>query len=242
MLRIDDLRCRYGAIEATKGLSLEVREAQIVTIIGANGAGKSSTLGAISGLVNYSGNISFEGELLSRAPDKVVARGIIHVPEGRAIFGGLTVEENLLVGAYARRDRAVIKADLEQEFERFPSLATRRKEPAANLSGGQQQMMVLARGMMARPRLLMLDEPSLGLAPVLVRQIMESIRDINRERGVTVLLVEQSVNLALEVADYGYVIERGRIGLRGSTSDLRKDDRIQRAYLGSPGVDTAEPA
>ena len=200
------------------GLSIEVPEGKIVTIIGANGAGKSSTLGAISGLVDYSGNISFDGATLERAPERVVRRGIIHVPEGGSIFPELTVEENLLAGAYSRRDRRPIQSDLEREYARFPALADRRRSAAANLSGGQQQMMVLARGMMARPRLLMLDEPSLGLAPVLVRQIMESIREINRERGVTVLLVEQSVNLALAMADYGYVFERGRV--ESARSDL----------------------
>ena len=232
MLHLDHVSCTYGAIQATDEVDLTVDDGEVVTLIGANGAGKSSTLGAISGLVDHTGTISYEGQPLPQRPAAVVARGIVQVPEGRMVFPELTVEENLLIGAYARRDKAAVRRDMDAQMAMFPVLGERRKSLAANLSGGQQQMLAMARGLMARPKLLMLDEPSLGLAPAIVRDVMATIKQINEEAGVTILLVEQSVGVALEVAHRGYVLERGRIVVSGSSKELRQNDMVRRAYLG----------
>ena len=239
MLRIESLTCRYGAIQATREIDIEVADGEIVTMIGANGAGKSSTIGAISGVVEYTGTIMLDGAPLSRHPSKVVRAGVVQVPEGREIFPELTVEENLLVGAYTRRDHAGIRQDLEEQLTRFPVLRERYRQSAANLSGGQQQMLAIARAMMAKPRLLMLDEPSLGLAPVLVREIMSNVRRINAERGVTILLVEQNIGLALELADRCYVLEQGRVVLSGTSAEVRANDYVRQAYLGWEGGENA---
>lgn len=232
MLRIESLTCRYGIIQATREIDIEISRNEIVTLVGANGAGKSSTIGAISGVVDYTGEITLEGTSLSRDPAKVVRAGVVQVPEGRQIFAELTVEENLLMGAYTRSDRSGIRGDLEEQLTRFPILRERYRQLAANLSGGQQQMLAIARAMMVRPSLLMLDEPSLGLAPVLVREIMDSIRWINAEQNVTVLLIEQNVGLALELADRCYVLDRGRVMLSGTSAEIRTDERFRQAYLG----------
>jgi len=232
MLAVEGLSCRYGAIEATHDVELTVAEGEIVTLIGANGAGKTSVLGAISGLVSHTGTITLDGEPLGRSPARIVRAGVVQVPEGREVFGQLSVEENLRMGAYARRGRKAIACDLAEQLERFPVLGERRRLPAASLSGGQQQMLAIARAMLARPRLLMLDEPSLGLAPVLVREIMATIRRLNEDEGLTVLLVEQSVALALAVAGRGYVLERGRVALAGTAVELSASPQVRSAYLG----------
>lgn len=232
MLAVEGLTCRYGAIEATRDVDLTVAQGEIVTLIGANGAGKTSVLGAISGLVSHTGTITFDGAPLPRAPARVVRAGVVQVPEGRELFGQLTVEENLRMGGYARRGRKEVARELEAQLERFPALAERRRLPAASLSGGQQQMLAIARAMLSRPRLLMLDEPSLGLAPVLVREIMGTIRRLNAEEGLTVLLVEQSVALALAAASRGYVLERGRVVLSGPAAELSANPQVRSAYLG----------
>ena len=234
MLAVEDLTCRYGAVVATRGVALEVWAGEIVTLIGANGAGKSSTLGAISGTVRYTGRITFDGRPLPASAPAVVRAGVVQVPEGRQVFPELTVTENLLMGAYARRDRAAIRRDLVTQLELFPVLAQRRNDMAGNLSGGQQQMLAIARGLMARPKLLMLDEPSLGLAPAVVRDIMAHIQRINAELGLTVLLVEQSVGVALRLAHRGYVLERGRIVLSATSEELARNELIRTAYLGEP--------
>lgn len=232
MLRIKSLTCQYGAIQATCEIDIEVSHNEIVTLIGANGAGKSSIIGAISGVVGYTGEILLEGAPLSRNPAKVVRAGVIQVPEGRQIFGELTVGENLLMGAYTRSDYSNIRRDIEEQLTQFPILRERYRQLAANLSGGQQQMLAIARAMMARPYLLMLDEPSLGLSPVLVREITDSIRRINAEQNVTVLLVEQNVGVALELADRGYILDRGRVVISGTSSDIQSDEHFRQAYLG----------
>jgi len=233
MLTIENLNVFYGAIHALKGISLKVREGEIVTLIGANGAGKSTTLKAISGLVKpRAGSIIFDGELIQGRPAQdIVARGISQVPEGRRIFANLTVEENLELGAYLRRDRAGIKADMENVFARFPRLEERRRQLAGTLSGGEQQMLAIGRGLMSRPRLLLLDEPSMGLAPLLVREIFEIIKEINRE-GTTILLVEQNAHMALSIASYAYVLETGQIVLEGPAAELADSEMVKEAYLG----------
>jgi branched-chain amino acid transport system ATP-binding protein len=232
MLRIEDMTCRYGAVVATREVSLHVDAGEIVTLIGANGAGKSSTLGAISGFVRYTGHIQLDDRPLPRSAAAVVRAGVVQVPEGRRVFPELTVTENLLMGAHTRRDRAGVRRDLETNMQLFPALAERRDGLAGHLSGGQQQMLAMARGLMAKPRLLMLDEPSLGLAPSIVRDLMDHIAWVNRELGVTILLVEQSVGVALRLAHRGYVLERGRVFLAGTGDELARNDLIRRAYLG----------
>ena len=233
MLTLQEVRTRYGQVECLKGVSLEVRPGEIVTLIGANGAGKTTTLMAISGLVPVTGgSMTWDGQRIDGRPaDAIVTAGIAHVPEGRRIFARLTVEENLRLGAYQRRDAAAIAQDIERAFTLFPALQQRRRQLAGTLSGGEQQMLAMARGLMARPRLLLLDEPSLGLAPKLVTALFETIQRINRE-GVTILLVEQNAYLALQVAHRGYVLETGRILLSGTAEALRNNPRVQHAYLG----------
>ena len=233
MLRLDDVHVAYGEIPALKGVGLEVRQGEIVALLGNNGAGKTTTLRTISGLlVPTRGALTLEGEPLTGVPPHaVVRRGIAHVPEGRRIFNRLTVRENLTMGAYTRTDTAVIASDLERVFTLFPRLEERITQVAGTLSGGEQQMLAIGRALMARPRLLLLDEPSMGLAPVLVEQIFETVRDINRQ-GTTILLVEQNAAMALAVAHRGYVIETGAIVLSGTAAELADNPEVRRAYLG----------
>jgi len=233
MLTIENLSVHYGGIHALQGIGFEVPDGKIVSLIGANGAGKSTTLKAIVGLVKPSGgSVSWNGEKLTGKPTKdIVERGVVLVPEGRRIFPNLTVAENLTLGAYARKDQAGIAADRIRVFELFPRLEERAKQKAGTLSGGEQQMLAVGRGMMSKPKLLMMDEPSLGLAPLVVKMIFGIIREINKT-GVTVLLIEQNAKAALEVADRAYVLETGRITLQGSGAELLADDRVRKAYLG----------
>ena len=234
MLKIDDLKVRYGGIEAVKGISFEVPEGAIVTLIGANGAGKSTTLRTIAGLVKpASGRIHLQAEdITGMSPDKIVTRGITLVPEGRRVFPDLTVLENLKVGAYLRRDKDEIEHDLLWVYDLFPRLKERSWQAAGTLSGGEQQMLAVARALMSRPKIIMMDEPSLGLAPLVVKGIFEIIQEINKQ-GVTVLLIEQNANMALKIADLGYVLETGRITLTGSGRDLLKNEDVKKAYLGT---------
>lgn len=233
MLVIDNLVTHYGPVEALKGISLEVRQGEIVTLIGANGAGKSTTLRTISGLVRPTrGTIRYEGrELTSLPPERIVAMGIAHVPEGRRVFPMMTVTENLELGAFTRKDAAEVRDDMDRVFSLFPRLAERRTQTAGTMSGGEQQMLAIGRALMARPKLLLLDEPSMGLAPLIVENIFRIIHDINAE-GTTVLLVEQNATLALSVADKGYVLETGRIVLSDATSELLENEDVRKAYLG----------
>jgi branched-chain amino acid transport system ATP-binding protein len=233
VLELHALRAAYGPIEALRGVDLEVRAGELVCLLGANGAGKSSTLRAISGLVRPSGGrIVFDGRAITGLqPSTILEAGISHCPEGRRVFPYLTVEENLAMGAYVRRDRPAIAADLERVCAHFPILAERRRQAAGTLSGGEQQMLAIGRALMARPRLILFDEPSLGLAPTIVETTFEIIADIRRQ-GTTVLMVEQNAYLALRMADRGYVMESGRIVLSGPARDLLADDHVRRAYLG----------
>ncbi len=233
MLVVRDLRTSYGKIEALKGISITVNDGEIVTLIGANGAGKSTTLKTISGqLAPVAGSIEFNGENIAGMPaHKVTAKGIIQVPEGRRIFSRMTVLENLEMGAYLRDDKDGIAADLEHVFELFPRLKERISQKGGTLSGGEQQMLAMGRGLMANPKLLMLDEPSMGLAPVVVETIFEIIQKLNAD-GITVLLVEQNANLALSIADRGYVLETGEIKLEGTGKELLANDDVRKAYLG----------
>lgn len=231
MLKVENLSVNYGHIEALKDVSVEVVRGQICSIIGANGAGKSTLLKTISGLVKpLSGKIYFEGEELPKKPYKVVMKGVFHVPEGRRTFSGLTIEDNLLVGAF-RADKKQIKEDLERQYEMFPILKERRNQFAGTLSGGEQQMLAVCRGLMSHPRILLLDEPSMGLAPIIVNQIYELIQKI-KDSGITILLVEQNAKKALSICDYAYVLENGKIKLSGSGEDLLKSDEVRKAYLG----------
>ena len=234
MLKIRDMDVYYGAIRALDGISLEVNEGEIVTMIGANGAGKSTTIRSISGLVRpHHGDIEFEGTALHRTPaHKIVRLGVGQSPEGRRVFANLTVRENLELGAYTRsHDTAGVKSDMERVFTQFPRLKEREAQSAGTLSGGEQQMLAIGRALMARPRLLLLDEPSLGLAPFLVKSIFQIIQEINKQ-GVTVLLVEQNANQALRIAHRGYVLETGRVVLADSAANLLQNDSVRKAYLG----------
>lgn len=233
LLEVDQLNTAYGKIEALKGISLRVNEGEIVTLIGANGAGKSTTLKTISGqLAPRSGSIRFEGEeIAGLRAHKVAAKRIVQVPEGRRIFGRMTVRENLDLGAYLRNDKAGIDAAFERVFELFPRLKERENQKGGTLSGGEQQMLAMGRALMADPKLIMLDEPSMGLAPVIVEQIFEIIQEINN-LGVTVLLVEQNAHLALGIADRGYVLETGSITIEGTGQELLTNDEVRKAYLG----------
>lgn len=233
MLEVKDLRVNYGGIEALKGISFEVNEGEIVTLIGANGAGKSTTLKAISGLVPMAGgSIVYNGESLSGADSqKIVQKGISLVPEGRKVFPNLTVLENLKVGAYLRTDKAAIEEDIERMYKLFPRLKERHWQMAGTLSGGEQQMLAVGRGLMARPKVMMMDEPSLGLAPLIVRDIFDIIQRINAE-GVTVLLIEQNANAALKIANRGYVLQTGHMTLTGTGAELLSDESVREAYLG----------
>lgn len=233
MLEVKDLNVHYGVIHALKGISMEVREGEIVALIGTNGAGKTTLLHAISGIQKKSGgDILFEGESLNKAgARKIVSLGITQVPEGRRIFSGMSVYENLMMGAFLRRDKEGIKADLKNIYSRFPILEKRSTQDASTLSGGEQQMLAMGRALMARPKILLLDEPSMGLAPILVKEIFNIIRDINAQ-GTTILLVEQNARMALSIAHRAYVMETGNIVLSGSGEELAKSEQIQKAYLG----------
>jgi len=233
LLKVSGIRASYGPVLALHDVSLEVPEGSIVTLLGSNGAGKTSTLRVISGLLRASaGTIEFLGRRIDRRPpNAIVSMGISHVPEGRELFTELTVQENLMLGAYTRRDGAV-KRDLERMLELFPILAERRRQFAGSLSGGEQQQLAIARGLMSRPRLLLMDEPSLGLAPLVVQEIFRIIETINREERVTILLVEQDAELALSLAKYGYVLETGRVVIADESARLREDESVRRSYLG----------
>lgn len=232
MLKIDGLKVSYGGIEAVKGISFTVEQGQIVTLIGANGAGKSTTLRAIAGLVKAAaGSISFEGEeITGKTPDAIVSRGITLVPEGRHVFPDLTVLENLKIGAYLRKDK--LDEDIQWVYSLFPRLEERSWQAAGTLSGGEQQMLAVGRALMSKPKLVMMDEPSLGLAPLVVKGIFDIIKKINSE-GVTVLLIEQNANMALHTANMGYVMETGRITLTGPGKELLANEDVKKAYLGS---------
>jgi branched-chain amino acid transport system ATP-binding protein len=234
MLKIENVQSGYGNKLAIKDVSLEIGKGEIITLIGANGAGKSTTLMTICGVVPCrSGRIIFNGkEIQKTPPDEIVKMGICQVPEGRHIFPQLTVKENLDMGAFLRRDRAEVKRDMEYVFSLFPILAERRHQDGGNLSGGEQQMLAMSRALMARPQLMLLDEPSMGLAPLIIRQIFEIVKQINRDNQTTIFLVEQNANQALNIADRGYVMENGRITLTGKASDLLQNPEIQKAYLG----------
>lgn len=233
MLKIKDLNVYYGAIHALKDINIEVEQGEIVTLIGANGAGKTSTLRAISGLVPVkSGEINFEDKLLNVMPaHKMPALGISHVPEGRRIFANLTVMENLELGAYIRKDKSGISKDYEMVFQKFPRLKERAKQMAGTLSGGEQQMLAMGRALMIKPKILLMDEPSMGLAPLVVKDIFSIIKEINKS-GTTILLVEQNAHMALSIANRAYVIETGKIVLEGRAEDLLNNDSIKKAYLG----------
>jgi branched-chain amino acid transport system ATP-binding protein len=233
MLRVDGINVYYGNIQALKGVSLEVNEGEIVTLIGANGAGKSTLLKTVSGLLKpKQGKIEFQNQSISgKAAQSIVKMGISHVPEGRRVFSNMTVEENLELGAYLRKDKAGIKEDFGKIFELFPRLEERLKQHAGTLSGGEQQMLAMGRALMARPRLLLLDEPSMGLAPLLVKTIFRIISDIN-ETGTTIMLVEQNAHMALSIAHRAYVIETGKVVLSGTAEELNESDQIKMAYLG----------
>jgi branched-chain amino acid transport system ATP-binding protein len=235
MLEVKDLHVSYGAIKALHGVSLKVPAGKIVTLIGANGAGKSTTLRALSGLVkSSSGTIRYDGQdITGLAPHKIVARGLCHVPEGRMVFTNLTVRENLAMGAFLQKDKAWIAKQTDYVFHLFPRLKEREHQAAGTMSGGEQQMLAIGRALLGKPKFLMLDEPSLGIAPLLVKSIFERIVEINREQGLTILLVEQNANLALDVSHYGYVLETGSILLEGPSAELKANPRVQEAYLGA---------
>ena len=233
MLHVKEIDVYYGAIHALKKLSLDVEQGKIVTLIGANGAGKTTTLKTISGLLRpVSGEVTYKGtDITNVPPEKIVGLGISQVPEGRRVFAPMTVMENLEMGAFLRKDKKEIKQDMEGVYERFPRLKERRKQLAGTLSGGEQQMLAIGRALMARPELMLMDEPSMGLAPLLVKEIFEIIKDIN-SRGTTILLVEQNANMALSIAHKAYVVETGEIVLQGSPEQLMKSEEVKKAYLG----------
>ena len=233
MLKVEDLHVYYDAIHAIKGVTFEVGEGEIVTLIGANGAGKTTTLHAISGLLRpKSGSITFMGQnLLTTKPHMIVRSGLAQVPEGRRVFSELTVQENLEMGAYIRKDKAGVAADYDMVFERLPRLKERRKQLAGTLSGGEQQMLAIGRALMAKPKMMLLDEPSMGLSPILVQEIFSIIKEVN-DTGVTILLVEQNAKMALNIANRAYVLETGSIVMSGDASVLANDDKVKKAYLG----------
>jgi branched-chain amino acid transport system ATP-binding protein len=234
MLTLRNIHAHYGRIHAVKGVSIHLSAGEIVALIGGNGAGKSSILKTVSGLLRTSsGEILFDEETITgKTPDKILKLGIGHVPEGRRLFKGLTVKDNLILGAYSRSERKKIASDIESMERLFPILADRRSQASGTLSGGEQQMLAIARALMAKPRVLLLDEPSMGLAPIVTAQIYAQIKRLNSEEGLSILLVEQNASMALNVAHRGYVIETGRIVMEGMTEELRASNEIQRAYLG----------
>ncbi len=231
LLELRDVEARYGPVKALHGVSLEVEEGELVAVLGANGAGKTTTLRAISGTVRRSGELVFAGERLPRAPEAVARRGIAHVPEGRGTFAELSVRENLRLGAYIRRGRD-LRDDLRRVYAFFPRLEERRDQQAGTLSGGEQQMLALGRAMMARPRLLLLDEPSLGLAPLVVKEIFATLARMNADDGVTIVVVEQNANLALSASARAYVLEVGRVAVSGPSEELRRAESVRKSYLG----------
>ncbi|MBR0040949.1 MAG: ABC transporter ATP-binding protein [Oscillospiraceae bacterium] len=232
MLKVDNVNVFYGHIHAIRDVSIEAKDSQIVSIVGANGAGKSTLMMTIAGVLKKSsGSISFDGELLPAEPHKILAKGVCLVPERRRLYANLTVRENLLAGAYLRKDKAAIQEDMEEMFSLFPILKQRFKQYAGTLSGGEQQMLAIARGLMSRPKLLMLDEPSLGLAPMLVQQVFDTICNV-RDRGTTIFMTEQNASDALAISDYAYVLETGRITLSGSGKEVLENPEVQKAYLG----------
>jgi branched-chain amino acid transport system ATP-binding protein len=230
LLQLEGVEARYGPVQALRGVSLEVAEGEIVAVLGANGAGKTTTLRAVSGTVRRSGSIRLGGRPLRGGPESAARAGVAHVPEGRGTFGDLTVTENLRLGAYTRRGSTT--AELERVGEWFPWVLERGGQQAGTLSGGEQQMLALARALMSRPRLLMLDEPSLGLAPLVVREIFRIVRELNRRDGVTVLVVEQDARIALDVADRAYVLEVGEVKVTGTSAELRGNESVRKSYLG----------
>ena len=234
LLRLDNVETNYGAVRALRGISIEVQKGSIVALLGANGAGKSTTLKAISGMVKLSGgSIHYDGELMAgKTPNQVVKRGIAQVPEGRRIFKDLKVTENLRMGAYIRKDKAGIESDLEMVFDLFPTLKQRSSQLGSSLSGGEQQMLAIGRGLMAKPELLLLDEPSLGLAPLLVADIFLTIGRINRENGTTVLVVEQNANIAMKNSNFAYVLQVGKIAVQGTSEELQERKEVVNSYLG----------
>ncbi|HBG02615.1 MAG TPA: ABC transporter ATP-binding protein [Firmicutes bacterium] len=234
ILEVENLHVHYGMIHALKGVSFHVEKGEIVTLIGANGAGKSTTLRTLSGLVaKSSGRVTFSGHDLEKMPaHKIVSLGLSQVPEGRRLFPGLSVEDNLFLGSYLRRDKQGIQKDLQKVYRLFPRLLERKKQQAGSLSGGEQQMLAMGRGLVSNPELLLLDEPSMGLAPLLVREIFAVIEQINRQ-GTTILLVEQNASLALDIADRAYVLETGAVSFAGDARELAQDPRIRQAYLGA---------
>jgi branched-chain amino acid transport system ATP-binding protein len=233
LLELRDVTARYGPVRALHGVSLTVNEGEIVALLGANGAGKTTTLRAISGAVRTGGQIVFDGRPLARRrPESVARRGVAHVPEGRGLFSELTVWENLRMGAYVGGSRKVLDQESEQVFDYFPWMAERRNQSASTLSGGEQQMLALGRALVSRPRLLMLDEPSLGLAPTVVAELFRIVRHLNEERGMTVLVVEQNANIALEAAARAYVLEVGKVALHGASDELQRHEGVRKSYLG----------
>jgi branched-chain amino acid transport system ATP-binding protein len=232
LLELRGLSARYGAREALHGIELSVDEGEVVAVLGANGAGKTTTLRAISGTVKTSGEVVYAGAALARRPDAVARAGIAHVPEGRGTFAQLSVAENLRLGAHVRRDRAAVRADAKRVLKRFPILADRRRQLAGSLSGGEQQQLALARALMQRPRLLLLDEPSLGLAPIVVAELFRVIAELNEKDGLSVLVVEQNASLALAASSRAYVLEVGRVAVAGTSAELRRHESVRRSYLG----------
>jgi len=233
LLELEGVQARYGPIQALHDVSLSIDEGQIVALLGANGAGKTTTLRAVSGTVRTAGRILLAGRDVSgKGPEAVAQAGVAHVPEGRGILGELTVWENLRLGAYTRRDRRAVRRDLERVAAYFPWMAERRNQEAATLSGGEQQMLALARALAARPRLLMLDEPSLGLAPIVVQELFRIVTDLNADEGLTVLVVEQNANIALQASSRAYVLEVGRVAVEGESDELRRHEGVRRSYLG----------
>ncbi len=232
LLELTDVNARYGQVRALHGVSLTVDEGEVVALLGANGAGKTTTLRAISGVVARDGGLEFDGKPLPHKPEETARRGITHVPEGRGILGELSVWENLRMGAYLRRDRAAIARDLDEVTGELPWLRDRRDQQAGTLSGGEQQMLALARARLSRPRLLLLDEPSLGLAPLIVEQFFQLVRRLNEEQGLTVLVVEQNANVALDVSNRAYLLEVGQVVLEGASAELREHEGVRKSYLG----------
>jgi branched-chain amino acid transport system ATP-binding protein len=233
LLELRDVEARYGPIKALHGVSLTVAEGEIVALLGANGAGKTTTLRAVSGTVRHSGEVVFEGKEIARSsPDAVARAGIAHVPEGRGLFAELSVWENLRMGAYVRGERRTLRQEAPRVFKYFPWLERRRDQQAGTLSGGEQQMLALARALVGRPRLLMLDEPSLGLAPTIVQEIFRIVRELNANDGLTVLVVEQNANVALDAAARAYVLEVGRVAIEGESAELRRHEGVRKSYLG----------
>jgi len=233
LLEAENLEAQYGWTKVLHGLGFAVESGGITAILGANGAGKTTTLRAVCGMVKTAGVVRFDGQRIDgKATEDIVRLGIAHTPEGRGTFMELTVEENLRLGAYVRKDRSAIAGDFDRVYQYFPVLGQRQRQQAGTLSGGEQQMLAVARALMSRPRLLLLDEPSLGLAPLVTREIFRIVRAINKDEGVSVLLVEQNAAMALELADHAYLLETGRVVMSGSAAELRKDDSIRRSYLG----------